>query len=310
MEVEEVEGILPLFKPKGMTSHDCVFKLRKILRIKRIGHTGTLDPEVDGVLPICIGRATKVAEYITNAGKAYEGQVTIGSATTTEDASGEIVTVKAVDKSFTRQEILTMLHSLTGPITQTPPMYSAVKVNGKRLYEYARQGIEVERPSRTVTIYSLELLDDREIFAGDSIQFRFRVSCSKGTYIRTLAVMMGEQLGYPAHMSMLTRTQAASFGLDECVTIAQVEEMVENGTFSDVLRPIEEALSYLPKLVINDKLAEKVKNGAVLPIPAHLQEFTGPVVIETTEGLALALYRAHPLKPDLMKPEKVLRNDA
>ena len=305
-----MEGILPLFKPKGMTSHDCIFKLRKILRIKRIGHTGTLDPEVDGVLPICIGRATKVAEYITNAGKAYEGEVTIGRATTTEDATGDTVSEKTINQTFSRQEILTMLDSLTGPITQTPPMYSAVKVNGKRLYEYARQGIEVERPSRTVTIYSLELLDDRETFSGESIQFRFRVSCSKGTYIRTLAVMMGELLGYPAHMSKLTRIQAASFKLDDCVTLTQVEELVENGTFSGVLRPIEEALSYLPKLVINDKLAEKIKNGAVLPIPAHLQDFTGPVVISTEEGLALALYRAHPLKPDLMKPEKVLRNDA
>ncbi len=292
-----------------MTSHDCVFKLRKILKMKRIGHTGTLDPEVDGVLPICLGRATKVAEYITNAGKSYEGEVTIGIATTTEDATGEIVSEKKVERSFTREEILAMLQSLTGDIVQTPPMYSAVKVNGKRLYEYARQGIVIERPSRTVTIYSLELLDDRDVFTGDTIQFRFRVACSKGTYIRTLAVMMGEYFGFPAHMSMLSRIQAASFSISDCVTFSQIEEMVAEGTFSTILRPLEDAVSYLPKIVINDKLAEKVKNGAVLPIPEHLQDLTESVVIESEDGKALAIYRAHPEKLGLMKPEKVLRND-
>jgi tRNA pseudouridine55 synthase len=305
----KVEGILPLFKPKGMTSHDCVFKLRKILKMKRIGHTGTLDPEVDGVLPICLGRATKVAEYITNAGKSYEGEVTIGIATTTEDATGEIVSEKDVNKTFSRTEILEMFQSLTGDILQTPPMYSAVKVNGKRLYEYARQGIEIERPSRKVTIYSLELLDDRESFSGKTITFRFRVSCSKGTYIRTLAVMMGEYFGYPAHMSMLSRVQAASISINDCVTFAQIEEMVAQGTFSTILRPLEDALSYLPKIVINDKLAEKVKNGAVLPIPEHMLEITESVVIESVDGRALAIYRAHPEKLGLMKPEKVLVND-
>ena len=292
-----------------MTSHDCVFKLRKILKMKRIGHTGTLDPEVDGVLPICLGRATKVAEYITNAGKSYEGEVTIGIATTTEDATGEIVSEKKVERIFTREEILAMLQSLTGDIVQTPPMYSAVKVNGKRLYEYARQGIVIERPSRTVTIYSLELLDDRDVFTGDTIQFRFRVACSKGTYIRTLAVMMGEYFGFPAHMSMLSRIQAASFSISDCVTFSQIEEMVAEGTFSTILRPLEDAVSYLPKIVINDKLAEKVKNGAVLPIPEHLQDLTESVVIESEDGKALAIYRAHPEKLGLMKPEKVLRND-
>src|SRR3954470_17482435 len=200
-----MEGIIPLYKPKGMTSHDCVFKLRKILKMKRIGHTGTLDPDVTGVLPICVGKATKVAEYITDAGKAYEGEVTIGYSTSTEDASGEVIERRKVDRTILSSEIMQIFQKLTGTITQTPPMYSAVKVNGKRLYEYARQGIEIERPSRMVTIYSMELLDDRIQFSGEDISFRFRVSCSKGTYIRTLAVMIGEALGYPAHMSDLCR---------------------------------------------------------------------------------------------------------
>lgn len=302
-----MEGILPLYKPKGLTSHDCVFRLRKILRMKRIGHTGTLDPEVDGVLPICLGRATKVAEYITDAGKTYVGEVTIGFSTTTEDAGGEIVEENLDRKSYSRDDILTVLAELSGEITQTPPMFSAVKVNGKRLYEYARQGLEVERPSRKVTIYSIELLDDREQFEGDVIRFRFQVSCSKGTYIRTLAVMIGEKLGYPAHMSQLTRIQSASFSLADCLTFSEVEELVEKGSIDEVLRPIETALYYLPKYQINDKLGEKVKNGAVLPIPATFLNEKGPIVVEDGDGAALAIYEAHPQKEGLMKPKKVLK---
>src|SRR3954451_9514072 len=209
-----MEGIIPLYKPKGMTSHDCVFKLRKILKMKRIGHTGTLDPDVTGVLPICIGKATKVAEYITDAGKAYEGEVTIGYSTSTEDASGEVIERKKVDRIILSSEIMQIFQKLTGTITQTPPMYSAVKVNGKRLYEYARQGIEIERPTRLVTIYSIELLDEI-LNNGETTSFRFRVACSKGTYIRTLAVMIGDALGFPAHMSELSRIRSATFSLSD-----------------------------------------------------------------------------------------------
>lgn len=305
----DVEGILPLFKPAGLTSHDCVFKLRKILKTKKVGHTGTLDPDVTGVLPICIGKATKVAEYITDAGKTYEGEVTIGFATTTEDASGEVVAAKKVTGTITREEILRVLQSLTGEIEQTPPMFSAVKVNGKRLYEYARKGIEVERPTRKVTIYSIELMDEREEFAGDTISFKFRVDCSKGTYIRTLAVMVGEKFGYPAHMSGLKRVKSAAFTIEDCLTFEQIESMMESGAISEALRPLEMALSHLPKYVINDKVAEKVKNGALLQIPDHLKNSDGPVIAETEEGQALAIYAKHPSKPGLLKPVKVLRND-
>lgn len=305
-----MEGILPLFKQAGMTSHDCVFRLRKILKMKRIGHTGTLDPDVTGVLPICIGRATKVAEYITDAGKSYEGEVTIGFSTTTEDSSGDKVDEKLIEKPISRQEILEVLHSLTGQIVQTPPMYSAVKVSGKRLYEYARQGIEVERPSRMVNIYKIELLDDRNTFQGESISFRFRVSCSKGTYIRTLAVMIGEKFGFPAHMSYLQRIQSASFFLDDCFTLEQVEELAENGTIEQVLKPLEEGISHLPKYQINDTVAEKVKNGALLEIPPELSAEEGPIAVGPKDGTVLAIYRKHPRRPGFLKPDKVLRNDS
>ncbi len=304
-----MEGIIPLFKPAGMTSHDCVFRLRKILKTKKVGHTGTLDPDVTGVLPICIGKATKVAEYITDAGKSYDGEVTLGYSTTTEDASGELVEEKKVEGAISRKEIQKVLDSLKGEIEQTPPMFSAVKVGGKKLYEYARKGIEVERPTRKVTIYSIELLDDREEFSGETISFRFRVSCSKGTYIRTLAVMIGESLGYPAHMSNLIRIQSAAFSMEDCFTFEQIEKRMEEGTISDYLRPLEMALSHLPKYIINDKVAEKVKNGALLPIPEYLNNSNGPISAETEEGKALAIYAVHPNKPGLLKPVKVLRND-
>lgn len=290
-----------------MTSHDCVFKLRKILKTKKVGHTGTLDPNVTGVLPICVGRATKVAEYLTEAGKAYEGEVTLGFSTTTEDATGDLVEEKKVTESFKQEQILAVLQSLTGNIQQTPPMFSAVKVNGKKLYEYARSGIEVERPSREVTIYDLTLLDDREVFSGETISFRFRVRCSKGTYIRTLAVMIGEKLGYPAHMSDLIRIESAGFILDDCKTLAQVQELMDAGKESEFLLPLERGLYHLPKLQINDKVAKKVLNGAVLPLPENWIIDKGkPFVMEDVNGKALAIYQVHPTKENVMKPIKVL----
>jgi tRNA pseudouridine55 synthase len=302
-----MNGILPLWKPRGMTSHDCVFKLRKLLRTKKVGHTGTLDPEVSGVLPICIGRATKIAEYITSAGKTYEGEVTLGSSTTTEDAWGKVVETKQVEKPIDRSRVQEVLNNLTGEITQTPPMYSAVKVNGKRLYEYARKGIEVERPSRKVHIQQLELLNEWTELDGKYPAFTFKVSCSKGTYVRTLAVEIGEQLGYPAHMSALTRTRSASFTQADCFTLEQVGEYVQSERAADLLLPLESGLSHLPKMAISDTLAEKVKNGARLQEPEDW-----PVDSEVAmehDGRVIAIYQSHPDKPEVIKPVKVLFND-
>lgn len=301
-----MEGILPLLKPKGMTSHDCVWKIRKLYQTKKVGHTGTLDPDVTGVLPICIGRATKIAEYITDAGKSYEGEVTIGFSTTTEDSSGDVVEKVEGLKTFSRKQVEEVLRSFKGEIEQTPPMYSAVKVNGKKLYEYARAGIEVERPSRQVTIYEIELLDDREEWVGETVSFRFRVKCSKGTYIRTLAVMIGEQLGYPAHMSDLIRTQSSSFTLEDCFSLEQLEELeLEERVL--LLRPLEEGLLHLPKLDINDKVAEKVINGVALPKPDDFSIEIGEPFVLNYKGMALAIYQIKENNVDLMKPVKVLR---
>lgn len=301
-----MEGILPLWKPKGLTSHDCVFKVRKLLGMKKVGHTGTLDPDVTGVLPICLGKATKIAEYITDAGKEYEGEVTIGFSTTTEDASGEIVEEKPVMEKISVEDIESVLKSLTGEIEQIPPMYSAVKVKGKRLYEYARAGIKVERPIRTVKIYRLKLIEDTVSLQDNLLSFRFSVNCSKGTYIRTLAVMMGERFGYPAHMSELIRTASASFKEEDCVTFDQLNTLLDQGKASEAIYPLEKGLLHLPSFEISDKLAGKVQNGAVLEKP---EQWADKETVLLFHGRAMAIYQSHPEKDTLIKPVKVLRNE-
>lgn len=298
-----LNGILPLWKEKGMTSHDCVFKLRKILQTKKVGHTGTLDPEVDGVLPICIGNTTKVAEYITDQGKTYEAEVTIGYSTDTEDATGETVETDQTEKVVARDQLETAFLKLTGNITQIPPMYSAVKVNGKKLYEYARQGIPVERPERIVRIDSIELLDGDAKWIGQNIKFNIRIRCGKGTYIRTLAVQIGEALGYPAHMSKLTRTESGKFSEKDCVTLAEVAELAQNEHIGDILKPLSYGLSAFPFVEIESKQIFAVKNGQVLTRHKILDKM-GYVVL-THKGQPVALYKNHPEKADKMKPEKM-----
>lgn len=301
-----MKGVLPLWKEKGMTSHDCVFKLRKILGTKKVGHTGTLDPSVEGVLPICIGQATRIAEYITDSGKEYIAVVAIGKATETEDADGEIVEKETSFKKISRQKIEEALTELTGEITQIPPMYSAVKVNGKRLYEYARKGIEVKRPERKVHIEAIELLDDAETFEGTEITFPIRVACGKGTYIRTLAVQIGEYLGYPAHMASLVRTMSGTFRQENCLTLKEVEAAKEAGLINEQLRPVEEALSDFPFVEMDEQQYVKIKNGQVLPVHSALQ--SASKVVFTKNNEAVAVYITHPTKLGLMKPEKMFPN--
>lgn len=301
-----MNGILALWKERGMTSHDCVFKLRKILKTKKVGHTGTLDPAVEGVLPICIGQATRIAEYLTDVGKTYEAIVSIGRSTTTEDAEGETVEADDSYKTISRQQLLEVLEALTGQIEQTPPMYSAVKVNGKRLYEYARKGEVVERPTRNVTIYSLDLLEDSTVFEGEEITFCIRIACSKGTYIRTLAVQIGEKLGYPAHMASLVRTASGTFKKEDCVTLAQVETTMSEGNIEKFILPVEYALSTYPFVEIDSSNEKQILNGQVLPIHALLKE-SGKIVY-SKQGQAIAVYIAHPTKEGLMKPEKMFPN--
>ncbi|KGA82846.1 tRNA pseudouridine synthase B [Lysinibacillus fusiformis] len=298
-----MNGILPLWKERGMTSHDCVFKLRKILSTKKVGHTGTLDPGVEGVLPICIGQATRIAEYLTDAGKTYEAIISIGRTTTTEDAEGETVAEDPSVKKVSREQLQEVLASLTGVIEQTPPMFSAVKVNGKRLYEYARKGETVERPTRQVTIYALELLDDNESYEGQEITFPVRIDCSKGTYIRTLAVQIGEALGYPAHMKELVRTASGTFTRDNCFTLAQVAELMDAEQVTTCILPVEYALTDYPYIEITSANEKEIFNGQVLPADTLLK--IHDKIVFGINGKVVAVYQAHPTKAGLMKPHKM-----
>lgn len=303
-----MEGIIPVWKPRGMTSHDVVFKLRKILKTKKVGHSGTLDPDVDGVLPICVGKATKVIEYIQDSNKIYQGEVTLGYSTETEDISGEIVERTPVLAPLSTTEIDEAMKSLVGEITQIPPMYSAVKVNGRRLYEYARAGETVERPKRKAMIYSYERTGEPE-FVEELQKWRFTVDCGKGTYVRTLAVDTGKKLGFAAHMSDLTRTKSGGFSKEECFTLEEIALLMDLERSSEFLYPLERGIEDFNSLVLTDADYQVVKNGSVLPETFFgKKDFSEPIALFYQEKV-VSIYGEHPTKKGLLKPIKVLRND-
>lgn len=290
-----MNGIINLKKEAGMTSHDAVFKLRKILGTKKIGHGGTLDPDVVGVLPIAVGKATRMVEFMQDEGKIYEGEITLGYSTTTEDSSGDVVSETPVLSPLNENLVDEAIASLTGPITQIPPMYSAVKVNGRKLYEYARAGQEVERPERQVTIYSFERTSPIS-YEDKLARFTFRVKCSKGTYIRTLSVDLGEKLGYAAHMSYLTRTSAAGLKLDDALTLSEIEEKVQAGEL-DFLHPLEIGTGDLVKVYLTPEQAEEVRFGRFIELEQTEKELAG---FEGDKLLAILEKR-----DTLYKPRKV-----
>ncbi|KFN91302.1 tRNA pseudouridine(55) synthase TruB [Tetragenococcus muriaticus] len=306
-----MDGILPLWKERGMTSHDCVSKLRKILHTKKVGHGGTLDPDVDGILPICIGKATKVVEFLTDSGKEYEGEITLGYATNTEDAAGEVIQQDALPTPFTNEAIDQAIQTLVGQIVQTPPMYSAVKVNGKRLYEYARQGEDVERPQRKVMIHSFFRTDASVYNEKEQLQsWHFRVACQKGTYVRTLAVDTGKVLGVSAHMSDLTRTKSAYFTAEQAVTLNQVKAVMEKGNIENILFPLEYGVQRFQRIDISDALWQKVKNGMRLPYQAfQLEELPKKPVAVFYKNQVVSLYEPNKNEKDGLKPLKVLKNE-
>lgn len=285
-------GIIPLYKPVGMTSFDCVSKLRKITHMKKIGHSGTLDPNVDGVLPICLGSATKVVDYLMDSGKVYQGSITIGFATTTEDLDGEIVDQKLLARPFSNDEIEVNLKNFIGDIVQIPPMFSAVKVNGKRLYEYAREGIPVKRPERNAKIEYFKQIKPSTYDSKKQQQtIYFEVGCGKGTYLRTLAVDFGKKLNYPAVMSKLTRIKSGGFSIDQIYTFDQIESFKENDDFDVILKPISHALSNYKDYNLNEEEWKNVKNGGWLKIEPNA-EFNITILLKY-QGEAKALYQYH-----------------
>ncbi|MCI2773191.1 tRNA pseudouridine(55) synthase TruB [Staphylococcus petrasii] len=301
-------GILPVYKERGLTSHDVVFKLRKILKTKKIGHTGTLDPEVAGVLPICIGPATRVSDYIMDMGKSYKATVSIGESTTTEDQTGEVVEkVNIAPKELNDRQVDAILEDFQGIITQIPPMYSSVKVNGKKLYEYARNGETVERPERKVNIKQIERTSDL-VFEDNQCHFDIIVHCGKGTYIRTLATDIGKELGYPAHMSLLTRTTSGGFGIKESLTLEQISDFHEQDTLQSHLFPIEYGLKSLPEIHISDEnMKKRILNGQKFNKKTFKKSIKSDQFVfkDADTDKAMAIYVQHPDKPHEIKPKKV-----
>ncbi|HLR60305.1 MAG TPA: tRNA pseudouridine(55) synthase TruB [Pseudogracilibacillus sp.] len=285
-----MHGILPLWKPKGLTSHDCVFKLRKILKTKKVGHTGTLDPEVEGVLPICVGGATKVIPYLSDLKKVYIATLSLGATTDTEDATGKIIDEQPVNAFPNNEQIEQAFKKFTGEIKQIAPMYSAVQVKGKRLYEYARENIEVERPERKITIHDIELLHTNK----EKNTIDLKVSCSKGTYIRTLCVDIGKHLGYPAHMSKLKRIESDSFKEDETFTFAEIESIVDKGKHSEMIYPTSRALNHLDTYAVNEEIKRLILFGQKLPLPKTMEFVLGKPYKVMHHDELLAIYHIDP----------------
>lgn len=271
--MSELEGVLAVYKPAGFTSHDVVAKARRILGMKRIGHTGTLDPQVTGVLPLCLGRATRVVEYIQELPKEYVATLRLGLSSDTEDLTGTITeTVDEVHVS--EDEILAVLTSFKGVISQIPPMYSAVKVDGKRLYELAREGKTVERKSREVEIYEIEMTD--MTWNDGYPDITFRVLCSKGTYIRTLCVDIGRALGLPGVMVKLERTMSAGISASHCLSLEEIAAHKEAGTLEEHLIAADEAISHMPRHTVMDEKKKAALQGQRLS-----SRFVAPEVKES-----------------------------
>ena len=245
-----MNGVINIFKPKGMTSFDVVREVKKVCCTGKVGHTGTLDPEATGVLPVCIGRATKIIDYIMDSRKVYEVEFKLGIKTTTYDDEGEILETRET-KHLTDDEILQAIKGFLGEYSQVPPMYSALKQNGVRLYTLARQGIEVKREGRNITIYNIENIKIDNPFVS------MKVTCSKGTYVRSLCYDIGEKLGVYATMTELNRAETSVFKQEDSINIKNLTS--EN--YSEHLISIEEALNHYERININHKYAKLLVNG-------------------------------------------------
>ena len=276
-----MNGIIIIDKPQEWTSNDVVSRLRRVFNTRRIGHGGTLDPMATGVLPVFVGRATRGVEVFEHAQQVYETTIRFGLTTDTEDITGKVLTETAV--TLTENDLLAVLPRFRGEILQVPPMYSAIKVNGQKLYDLARKGREVERQARPITIHELELLE----FDGN--EARLRIRCSKGTYIRTLCKDIGEALGCGGCMAALRRVEAGEYTLEGSIPLRQLLDISEAGEdVEHLLRPVDTMFASHPKLSLNEKQARMVKNG---------NAFTGTCAdgtyrVYAPDGEFLALCRA------------------
>ena len=294
-----MDGILNINKPVGMTSHDVVARVRKLLKQKRVGHTGTLDPLASGVLPICVGQGTRVAEYLSESGKAYRADIVFGTVTDTYDAEGTIV--RTTDTAhLTLAQIEEALPHFLGEQMQVPPRYSAIKLQGQPAYKRARAGEEIVLEPRPVVISQLD------IHAWQSPHLTLAIECSKGTYIRSLAYDLGERLGCGAHLAALVRTRSGPFSLAESITLEQLAEAVAAGNAATHLHPIDSALQQYPALRLDDAAREHVLHGNAF----HFHEYSGQTPAELArvydaagQLLAIAEWDA---QQGMWQPKKVL----
>ena len=280
-----MDGVIVIRKEKGFTSHDVVAKLRGILHMKKIGHTGTLDPDAEGVLPVALGKATRLVDMITDKEKTYEAVMRLGVVTDTQDMSGTVLSQTA-ELHVTEEELRAVIESFVGDYMQVPPMYSALKVNGKKLYELAREGKTVERKPRPVHFYEIEILEI------DLPLVHFRVTCSKGTYIRTLCHDIGEKLGCGAAMETLLRTKVGRFTLDDAITLAQTEEAVKNGVIESKVLGIEEILAEYPRVCCTKEGDRLLANGnPLVQTLVDAEEKDGWIRMCNSEGNFAGVYQ-------------------
>lgn len=255
-----MKGIINVLKPPGMTSHDVVSFIRRTLNIKRVGHTGTLDPNAAGVLPICIGKATRVAEYFNDFDKSYRGELTLGYSTDTQDKYGQILE-ESKSINVSEENIIEAFDKFKGDIKQVPPMYSAIRHNGKRLYELAREGKVIERKERDASIYSLKIIKNF-----NNKKILFDVDCSKGTYVRTLCNDIGSELGTFGHMSFLIRTRVGNFNIEDAYTLEEIEEFKAKDKIQEIIFSIDAPLYQHDKIKFDKKYLKPLSNGIKLKL--------------------------------------------
>ena len=308
-----MNGIINVLKPPGMTSHDVVNYIRRLTGIRKVGHTGTLDPGAAGVLPMCVGKATRVAEYLTAYDKCYRAECTFGVSTDTQDDSGQVLDV--CDASYlTSNSISDVLMAFTGSLEQVVPMFSAVKVQGKKLYEHARAGEQIEREARRIKVYSLSPIYYEDL-GTPRPKVLFDIICSKGTYIRTICHDIGQKLGCGAHMSFLIRTRVGDFTLNEAITLEELKEYADNELFNQALTPIDLVLKSMVPIQVRESAVASVTIGSrlyppgVIELPAHLIE--NQIVRLRAEDKLLALAKVIVEQEDgitkyIFQPFKVL----
>lgn len=280
-----LNGILVVHKEKGYTSHDVVAKLRGICKQKKIGHTGTLDPDATGVLPVCLGKATKVCDFLTDSSKEYRAVMHLGLVTDTQDITGEILERKPV--TVNEEQVRAAIMGFVGDYMQVPPMYSALKVNGQKLCDLARKGVEVERKARQITIFSIQIEEICLPFV------TMKIACSKGTYIRTLCHDIGAQLGVGACMEKLCRTKAAGFLLENAHSLSEIELAAKNNSLVDMLIPVDKVFSDYPAVTVKKEFEVLYSNGNPLQEKMFAEASVykeGPIRVYDEEGQFIGIF--------------------